>query len=175
MRSPLPEQSAPAIAVFYPGNSLMHQVSNWAIRYPAYDFTLCFAQSLHEIRSVLRRTAITIVDATEDPAWAVTAFTQALAALEADCVTVYTETMHEGLELFVRVRGAPLLFGPIGDTPWEEQLARMVRSAGRLQPGGFLAQRHTEADGGPPPAWLRKHRLQTSLTRRLLKFFQERR
>jgi hypothetical protein len=175
MRSQDSKESAPTIAVFYPANSLMHQVANWAVRYPAFDFTLSFPKSLHEIRSVLRRTAITIVDATEDPVRAMAAFTQAIAVLEADCVAVYTETMHEGLELFVRARGAPLLFGPVSDAPWEEQLQKMLQSAARLHPCGLLAQGHTKTDGGIPQAWLRKHRLQKSLTTRLAKFFHERR
>ncbi len=175
MKSQPPKKSGPEIAVFYPGNSLMHQVSNCAIRHPAYDFALSFAQSLHEIRSVLRCTVITIVDATEDPLRAMAAFTQALTALEADRVAVYTETMHEGLELFVRVRGASLLLGPMSDAPWEDQLEKMLESAGRMRRFGFLTQQHTEANGGLPKAWLQKYRLQTTFTKRLLKFFHERR
>ena len=175
MKSQPSQKSAPEIAVFYPGNSLMHQVSNWAIRHPAYDFALSFAQSLHEIRSVLRCTAITIVDATEDPLRAMAAFTQALTTLEADRVAVYTEMMHEGLELFVRARGASLLFGPMSDAPWEDQLAKMLESADRIRRFGFLTQQHAEANGGLPKTWLQKYRLQTTFTKRLLKFFQERR
>jgi len=175
MTKQVPRESARVITVFYPVNSLMHQVSHWAVRYPACDFTLSFAQSLHEIRSVLRRTAVTIVDATEDPARAMAAFAQAIAALEAECVAVYTEAMHEGLELFVRVRGVPLLLGPMSDAPWEAQLEKMLQSAARIRLDGFLAPRYTKANGGIPQAWLRKHRRQTSLTTRLLKFFPERR
>ena len=175
MKSQPLKKSAPEIAVFYPGNSLMHQVSNWAIRYPALEFALSFAQSLHEIRSVLRCTAITIVDASEDPVQAMSAFSQALTALEADRVAVYTETMHEGLELFVRVRGASLLLGPMSDAPWEDQLEKMLESAGRMCRFGFLTQQYTETDGGLPQAWLWKYRLQTPFTKRLLKFFHERR
>ncbi len=175
MKSQIPQGSAPAIAVFYPGNSLMHQVSNWAIRHPAYDFALSFAQSLHEIRGVLRDTVVSIVDATEDPMRAMTAFTQAIAKLEADRVAVYTESMHEGLELFVRVRGAPLLLGPMSDAPWEAQLERMLKSAARVRPCSSLLRRHAQAEAGLPEVWLRKHRLETSFTKRLLRFFQERR
>lgn len=175
MRSQITKQSAPAIAVFHPGNSLMHQVSNWAIRHPDYEFALSFAQSLHEIRSVLRRSAISVVDATEDPGLAMTVFVQVMTALEADCVAVYTETVHDGLELFVRVRGVPLLLGPMSDAPWEDQLEKMLRAAGQMHGVGCLAQRNTETDGGLPKAWLREHRLQTSLIKRPHKFFQKRR
>jgi hypothetical protein len=175
MSSQIAHESAWTIVVFYPANSLMHQVSHWAIRYPAYDFTLCFARSLPEIQNALPRAAISIVDATEDPVRAMAAFTQALSALEADCVTVYTETMYEGLELFVRIRGVPLLLGPISDAPWEEQLKKMLQSAGRAHPCGFLMQQYTQIDGGIPEAWLRKRRLQTSLTKKLRRLFHERR
>jgi hypothetical protein len=173
MSSQIPEESAPVIAVFYAGNSLMHQVSNWAIRHPNYDFALSFAQSLREIRSALLPAEVAILDATEDPGLAMTAFTQAITALEADCVAVYTETMHEGLEPFVRVSGVLLLWGPIGDAPWESQLERMLQSAGRMHPVGCLAGRSVETGSGLLKGWLRKYRLQTFLTKRSHEFFQK--
>ena len=175
MTSQVTKKSPPAITVFYPANSLMHQVSDWAVRYPTCDFTLSFAQSLNEIRSVLRRTWVTIVDATDDPARAMATFSQAITALEVECVAVYTETMHEGLELFVRVRGAPLLLGPMSDSPWRQQLEKMLQAAERIHASGLPARRSKITDGGAPQPWIQKHRLQTSLTTRLHKFFPERR
>jgi hypothetical protein len=173
MKSQIPKQSAPAIAMFYPGNSLMHQVSNWAVRHPTYEFAMSFAQSLHEIRDALRRSVISIVDATEELELAMVAFVQAVTAMEADRVAVYTETMHEGLELFVRTRGAPLLLGPMKDAPWEDQLERMLQAAGRVHSAGSFSSRHAEIDAGLSKAWLRKYRLHTSLTKRQHKFFQK--
>ena len=167
------EESAPAITVFYPSNSLMHQLSNWAIRHPAYDFALSFAQSLREIRSGLLHAEVAILDATEDPGLAMTAFTQAVTTLEAGCVAVYTETMHEKLELFVRARGVLLLWGPIGDAPWESQLEKMLQSAGRMHPVGYLAGRYVEPGDSLPQAWLQKDRLQTFRTKRSHEFFQK--
>ncbi len=175
MTSQIPEESTPVIAVFFAGNSLMHQVSNWAIRHPEYDFALSFAQSLDEIREILRRTAVAIVDASEDPARAMAAFTRAIDAMEADRVAVYTETIHEGLELFVRVRGAPLLLGPMGDEPWNELLQKMLQSAARIGSFGVLTQRRGELYGGLPKTWLRKYRLHESLAKRLPNFFHEKR
>jgi hypothetical protein len=175
MTSQVTKKSSRAITVFYPANSLMHQVSDWAVKYPTCNLTLSFAQSLNEIRSVLRRTWVAIADATEDPARAMTAFAQAIAALQVECVAVYTETMHEGLELFVRVRGAPLLLGPLSDLTWQQQLEKMLQAAERIHAGGSPARRSQITDGAAPQPWIQKHRLQTSLTTRLHKFFPERR
>ena len=37
-------------------------------------------------------------------------------------MAVYAERTHEGLELLVRMLGAPLLLGPMGMEEWEEFL-----------------------------------------------------
>lgn len=161
----------PAIAVFYPCNSLMHQVSSWAIKHPAYGFELSFAESASEIGRILYRTAVTIVDATEQPARAMAALAHAVTLLETDRVALYTESMHDGLELFVRVRGALLLFGPFSEAPWDDLLARMLQSAGRAGGLDFLAPPQADNGADWPTPRLRNHHLETGLTNRLREFF----
>jgi len=81
-----------------------------------------FERSLPGIRKWLRRAALAVIDASEDPAQASDAFLQSVSVLRADSVAVYAERTHEGLELLVRMLGAPLLLGPMGMEEWEEFL-----------------------------------------------------
>lgn len=141
MRTLGSRKSALVITVFYPGNSLMHQVFSWASRHPAHDLELSFARSLPEIQSLLRRSRGAVVDATEDPAAALTAFRQAEEELGADGVAVYTEQIHEGLEVYVRSHGSLLLLGPLGDGPWEGLFARMLHPVGGMRRFGLPTTR----------------------------------
>jgi len=113
-------KSPPAIAVFYPGNSLMHQISGWAVKFPAYDFSLFFERSAAEIQTALENSVLSIFDATDDPARAMIALSRAIASGGRDSTVAYTESMVEELELFVRSRGALLLLGPMDDAVWRE-------------------------------------------------------
>lgn len=81
-----------------------------------------FERSLPGIRKWLRRAALAVIDASEDPAQASDAFLQSVSVLRADSVAVYAERTHEGLEMLVRMLGAPLLLGPMGMEEWEEFL-----------------------------------------------------
>jgi len=82
---------------------------------------------------VLQRADIAIVDATEDPARAMEAFVRATVASESISVAVYSETMHSGLELFVRSRGSLLLWGPMRDEPWQDLFDAMASSMGQAR------------------------------------------
>ncbi len=78
--------------------------------------------------------ATALVDATEDAARAREVFLRAVARLGAGAVVMYTETMHDALEVFVRVRGSLFLLGPLFDEQWEEYLARLLGTK-RVAPG----------------------------------------
>jgi hypothetical protein len=171
MSNLISQQSAVSIAVFYPGNLLMHQVSDWAIHYPAHDFVFCFPRTAAEVRRVLRQSAIAIVDATDDPAQAMAAIAQATDLLERERVAVYTESIHEGLELFVRARGVLLLLGPMGNAPWDDQLTTMIQLAARRHPCVVWARPCRETISGLPSTGLRKRRLQLLCGNRHSRFF----
>ena len=162
-------ESAPTVALFYPGNSLMHQVSNWAGEHPACQFQLHFPESLREIGTLLRGSTISIVDVTEDPVQASPVFLQLMAESQPGSVAVYTETMHEGLELFVRTRGALLLLGPMSDAAWEGLFEAMRRCLARKARFRFPTRQPAEVDAGLATAWLQESRLKNSLTNRFRK------
>lgn len=158
----LPRESALAIAVFYPSNSLMHQVSNWAGENPGCGFQLCFPKSVQEIETIVPDTTISIVDATEEPNRATAAFVQLIGRSGTDSVAVYTEEMHAGLELFVRSRGSLLLLGPMSDASWGGLLEAMRRCAERQSAFRFPPQQPAESDARLATAWLQEDRLKRS-------------
>lgn len=113
---------ASGIVLFYPGGLLTGQIQDWARRHGGCRAVVSFERTLPGIRKWLRSAALALIDATEDPALASDAFLQSVGVLRVDAVAVYTEKMHDGLEVLVRMLGAPLLLGPMSMEDWEEFL-----------------------------------------------------
>jgi hypothetical protein len=120
-----------SIAVGYPTESLSRQAGLWAHKHEDCEIVPVFGRSALEIRRSLHGADAVLVDASDDHAQAIELFSQAVARLGARRVAVYTERMHEGLELFVRTQGAWLLLGPLGETQWEEFFCSMFPPAGQ--------------------------------------------
>src|ERR1039458_3313933 len=95
-----------SIAVCYPTESLSRQVALWARSREDCGIEPVFGRSALEIRRSLRGADMVLVDASDDHAQAIELFSQSVAGLGPRRVAVYTEKMHEGLELFVRTQGA---------------------------------------------------------------------
>jgi hypothetical protein len=108
--------------MFYPSCLLASQINDWAERHGGCCTAVSFERTLPGIRKRLRRAALAVIDATDDPAQASDAFLQAIGVLKADSVAVYSEKTHEGLETLVRMLGAPLLLGPMSVEDWEDYL-----------------------------------------------------
>ena len=98
------------------------EIRNWADRHGGCRTIFTVERTLPGIRRQLRRAELAVIDATEDPAQASDAFLQSIGVLRADSVAVYTEKMHDGLEILVRTLGAPLLLGPMSMEDWDEYL-----------------------------------------------------
>lgn len=154
----LPRKPVLAVAVFFPGNRLMHQASNWAVKWPQYELEFFFAQSLPEIQAALQGKALSIVDATEKPDRALAAFRRVVDELGASCSAVYTEKMHAGLELSVRGRGALLLLGPLSDALWEQWFDKIAERSDRVpRPTDATGQFARRGTGGREEVAWRKH------------------
>lgn len=119
------------IAVCYPTESLSRQVALWSRMHADCEIEPVFGRSVLEIRRSLRGADRVLVDASDDHAQAIELFSQSVSGLGARHVAVYTEKMHEGLELFVRTQGAWLLLGPLDNWQWEEFFFSMLPPAGR--------------------------------------------
>jgi hypothetical protein len=123
------------IAVCYPTESLSRQVALWARNHDEYRIAPVFGRSALAIRRSLNGAAAVLVDASDDHAQAIELLSQSVARLGARRVAVYTERVHEGLELFVRTQGAWLLLGPLTNKQWEDlflSLAGPPRQESRL-------------------------------------------
>lgn len=114
------------VLLFYPGRSLGDQLGPWAARHTDRLIEMCFERSLPEIREALKNVGIVVIDATEDPAQATDAFLQAVARLGANAVMMYTERMHDDLEMFARVHGSLFVLGPLFEYQWDELIGRML-------------------------------------------------
>jgi hypothetical protein len=119
------------VVLLYPGESLHRQVAAWGQRHADCAVEPLFIRSLIGIRRFLETADVAVIDATDDEAQAIDAFTQATARLGAAGTAVYTERMHEGLEELVRMRGALLLFGPLDDDQWEGFFERAIAAQQR--------------------------------------------
>jgi hypothetical protein len=73
-----------------------------------------------EIRRQIRRADFVVIDATEDHAQAADAFFQIYKALGSESMAVYTEIIHEGLEVLVRRLGVSLFLGPMAVSEWDD-------------------------------------------------------
>lgn len=98
-----------------------------------------FERTLPGIRKWARRAALAVIDASSDPAQGTDAFLQSVSVLTSDAVAVYTEKMHDGLELLVRTFGAPFLLGPMDMREWEEYLEHKFPTLIPLEAGDLYA------------------------------------
>jgi hypothetical protein len=116
-------QFMPEVFLFYPSNSLIGQLKTWANQRGGRQPRISFERSLLALRQQIREADFVVVDATEDPAQASDALLQVFNAMGHEAMAVYSEIMHDGLELLVRRLGVPLLFGPLGVPEWDEYIA----------------------------------------------------
>ena len=81
---------------------------------------------------------LALIDATDDHAQAADAFSQAAGKVGVGATAMYSEQMHEGLETFVRSRGALLLLGPLSEVEWDAFFERGLQG-GRWHSWGKVA------------------------------------
>jgi hypothetical protein len=133
------ERTAREVILFYPGSSLARQIVGWGRGRADCAVEPVFARSISGMRRAIRSADLVLVDATRDYPQAMDVFSQALAYLGAGATAVYTERMHEGLELFVRLHGSLLLLGPLGSAEWEGFFERAIRTSPRKREWGRVA------------------------------------
>jgi len=123
------EAAVHTIAICYPTESLSRQLALWGRKHEDCGIKPVFGRSVWEIRHSLNGADRVLVDASDDHAQAIELFSQSVARLGPRRVAVYTERMHEGLELFVRTQGVWLLLGPLTNCQWEEFFSSMLPPA----------------------------------------------
>jgi hypothetical protein len=141
---PISIQAASGIVLFYPGSLLSGQIHDWAEQHGGCRAAVSFERTLPGIRRWARRAALAIIDASSDPAQGTDAFLQSVSTLTSEAVAVYTEKMHDGLELLVRSFGAPLLLGPMSMGEWEEFLEHKFPTLIPLETSSLSSERGKE-------------------------------
>ena len=110
------------LLLLYPSPALTGQVGLWAGRDARWSLRTCEARGPAEIRRAAAEAGLVLIDATDRPALAASALSGVQAVRRP--VAVYTQIVHEGLELYVRVRGALLLLGPMPPASWRSFFRR---------------------------------------------------
>ncbi|HUT09565.1 MAG TPA: hypothetical protein VMY42_03645 [Thermoguttaceae bacterium] len=162
LRFPNRRESRGAIVVFHPGSCLIRQASAWAGKPLHFQVEFSFAQSPFDVRAAVRRAAVAVIDATENPAAAMAVFVHARAELPAGAVAVYSESVCGKMELIVCARGATLLLGPLADATWRGVLGMMLTSGARASLLGLTGRRRATIGARSSPVGLWKQR---SITR----------
>ncbi len=129
------ENAVQRIVICYPTESLTGQVVQWAEGRDDCRVDPVFARSAMAIRRSLERADLALVDASDDHEQAIDLYSQAVARLGSRKASVYTERMHDGLELFVRTHGSWLLLGPLTDQQWNNYFSTMLRDGRKPVPG----------------------------------------
>ena len=130
------------IAVCCPTESLSGQIARWTQSRDDRTVEPLFGLTVAAARRVLGHAAAALIDAADDREHAIDLFSQAVAVLPGRRVAVYTERMHEGLELFVRAQGAWLLLGPLSGEEWEDVFSSLLRQSRREPADPRDSRRH---------------------------------
>jgi hypothetical protein len=138
-------RSQPDVVVFYPRDSLAQHLAAWNGRHLQYRIEQSFAKDLPNVCKVLRGAPVVVIDVTDDPSQALGVFSQIVRRLGPYSVLVYTEQMHNGLELFVRGCGVLLLWGPLSDMQWDDLLQRTFASTNRTGSATLRAGKFSHA------------------------------
>ena len=111
------------IALFRPTESLLLQLLRWSKCHPRFALQVTWCDQADALREVLEAATFSVIDATESVRQAVTTMAE---GLEQSCrnMAIYTEVMHEGLELLVRSHGVMLWLGPLAPGEWDAALSK---------------------------------------------------
>ena len=134
-----------SMLLLYPSVSLMRQIA--AIVQPAIRCDLLAASPVlpSRLSRLPEETFACLIDATDRPEKAMKMLEWILGLTRPPLLGVYTEVVHPGLEVFVRLRGSLLYLGPMTDAQWLDLFANWRRRASSAQGGA----RPKSAAGNP--------------------------
>jgi len=116
------------VVLFFAEESLLFQVASWVRNEGRFSMRLVSSRDPVVIARALDDAIVAILDATRQPGEAMAVLERALPRIGPRRIAVYSEQLHNGLEIFVRVRGVALLAGPMSPPEWEaffESLSRL--------------------------------------------------
>ena len=107
------------VVLFYAEESLLFQVAGWVRSEGRFSLRLVSSRDPVIIGHALNDAVVAVVDATRQPGEAMAVLERAIGRLGPRRIAIYSEAMHDGLEIFVRVRGVTLLAGPMSPPEWD--------------------------------------------------------
>jgi hypothetical protein len=139
--------------LFYPGQSLLEQVTEWMRRHRDVSLRLVTSRGIDAVREPVKGASMVVIDATEHPDMAGGALPRVLKMVPIRQAAVYTERTNHGLEIFVRMRGVMFLLGPMTRLEWEAFFQPMTDAAAQPQEAGRgrRRMRKVKAIELPPP------------------------
>lgn len=142
------------VVLFYAGQSLLEQITEWEHDNGRISLSLASLSSTIGVRNATRAAATIVIDATVCPREAMLVLQHTLTTLPSEIIAVYTEKVHNGLELFVRVRGVMLLLGPMSLSEWDgffaKRLSTVMRRTIPFDPGVYEHSTAPINDPGHP-------------------------
>jgi len=118
------------VVLFHPTGSLLSQVAQWSEQMPGVSLRVVRPTAVGSVRSTLTVPCVALIDATANLRSALAAVESVAALGRAKSAAVYTETMHDGLELFARMRAVLVLLGPMESDDWDGFFTGMFRAMG---------------------------------------------
>lgn len=115
------------VAIFYPDDRLLSDLSEWFYRNPRFHLQVVLSRQMSVMRSIAAQATFSVINATQCLDSAINALGVALECAPCERILLYTERMHDGLELFVRCRGVLMLLGPASQIEWEAALRAAKR------------------------------------------------
>ena len=120
------------VVVLNAGRSLLKQLSRSHNKRLGLSVRMLTSRRSDIMATAISGEVSTIIDATADPHIALEALQSAINLIGPGKIAVYTEVLHDGLELSVRKAGVLLLFGPLKHAEWRGFFEpRLVRQAPR--------------------------------------------
>ena len=114
------------VVLFSPTESLLLQLTRCAGKHDRFALRLITSGIPGRINSALDSAVFSFVDATDHPAQSKAILAYAVERIGPSGVAVYTEVMHEGLEVYTRKLGAALLLGPVSPREWDALFDTLV-------------------------------------------------
>ncbi len=106
------------VVVINAARSLMRQLSRTVQRRWGLSVRMVTSRRPAIMATAMENANSMIIDATINPKATIEVLEQAVNLVGPEKVAVYTEVLHEGLELSVRRVGVLLLFGPLSQPEW---------------------------------------------------------
>ncbi|MFP4356114.1 MAG: hypothetical protein ACLFUJ_13405 [Phycisphaerae bacterium] len=116
------------VVLFGAQQTLLLSIADWASHHDRFPLRLVASSRRADVQAAAVGAACLVIDATEAADTALKILDHVLSCRRGGNVLVYTDRMHEGLELDVRQRGVGFVLGPLTPEQWEGVFAGLGKA-----------------------------------------------